>query len=127
VSQIGPLNRSITVTPKRFLQNRRGRALGEVQRRRMAILMELHAGRRPKAIARRFGLDIHTVYNVRAYGLLPRSWAFWRIGGTVYCDDGSGDLVKWKTRDPRAARVGRGRLQARVARTGRSGARRIIG
>jgi hypothetical protein len=89
----------------------------------MAILMELHAGRPPRAIARRFGLDIHTVYNVRAYGLLPRRWMFWRVGVTVYCDDGSGDLVTWRTIDPRAARVGRDRLRSRVTTTRRSTAR----
>jgi hypothetical protein len=115
------------VTPKRVPEGGRGRALRDVQRRRMAILMELHAGRPPKAIARRFGLDIHTVYNVRAYGLLPRSWTFWRVGATVYCDDGSGELVRWKTADARAARVGRRSLQPRVTMTSRSGARRIIG
>jgi hypothetical protein len=81
----------------------------------MAILIELRAGRPPKAIAKRFGLDIHTVYNVRAYGLLPRSWTFWRIGATVYCDDGSAELVRWKTADARTVRVGRRRLQTNAA------------
>jgi len=90
----------------------RGGALGDIQRRRMAILMALRAGRSPKAIAKRFGLDVHTVYNVRAYGLLPRPWTFWRVGATVYCNDGSGELVRWKTADARAARVGRRRLRS---------------
>jgi hypothetical protein len=88
-----------------------GLMAGEVQRRRMAILMALQAGDPPRVIATRYGLDVHTVYNVRARGLLPRSWTLWRLGTTVYCDDGSGDVVTWTTTDPAAARVGRGRVQ----------------
>jgi hypothetical protein len=83
----------------------------------MAILMDLRAGDPPCLIARRYGLDIHTVYNVRAYGLLPRPWTLWRVGTTVYCDDGSGDPVTWRTNNPAAVRVGRHRVhQGRATR-----------
>jgi hypothetical protein len=76
----------------------------------MAILMDLRDGDAPRVIATRYGLDIHTVYNVRAYGLLPRSWTLWREDATVYCDDRSGDLVTWETTNPSAVRVGRRRV-----------------